>query len=69
MRRGPQTVRVEMTLTREIQRLLSRAITGGKYGSASEYVRALIVSERRRAGDELARSISPKVPMGRPKAA
>ena len=69
MRRGPQSVRVEMTLTRDVQGLLNRAITGGRYGSASEYVRVLIVNASRRAGDAEARGISPKVKMGRPRAA
>jgi Arc/MetJ-type ribon-helix-helix transcriptional regulator len=69
MRRGPQSVRVEMTLTRDVQRLLNRAITGGKYGSASEYVRALIVNERRRSGDQAALGVDPKVKIGRPRAA
>lgn len=61
--------RVNVSLTEDVIRLVSRAITGGRYGSASEYVRALIVNERRRAGDRQARGISPKVRMGRPKAA
>lgn len=69
MRRGPESVRVEMTLTRDVHGLLNRAITGGRYSSASEYVRALIVNERLASGDRAARGISPRVKMGRPKAA
>lgn len=61
--------RIDLTMPGEIVDLINRAITGGRYGSASEYVRALIVSERRRSGDQAARGISPKVRMGRPKAA
>jgi len=69
MRQGPESVRVNLTLTRDVQRLLNRAITGGRYGSASEYVRVLIVNERRQSGDRQAARVSPKVAMGRPKAA
>jgi len=62
-------VRVNVTLTPEVQGLINRAITGGRYSSASEYVRASIVSASRRSGDKLAKGINPKVKMGRPKAA
>jgi len=62
-------VRVNVMLTPEVQGLINRAITGGRYGSASEFVRASIVSASRRSGDKSARSIDPKVKMGRPKAA
>lgn len=61
--------RVNVTLTEEVIGLVNRAITGGRYGSASEYVRALIVSERRKSGDRKADRVSPKVRMGRPRAA
>lgn len=61
--------RVNVSLTEGVIGLINRAITGGRYGSASEYVRVLIVRERRRSGDVSARSISPKVPMGRPRVA
>lgn len=61
--------RVNFSLTEDVIALVSRAITGGKYGSASEYVRALIVDERKQSGDRKAGRVSPKVRMGRPKAA
>lgn len=62
-------VRVNIVLTADIQKLISRAITGGGYGSASEYVRALIVKERLLSGDCKARGIPVRIPIGRPKAA
>jgi Arc/MetJ-type ribon-helix-helix transcriptional regulator len=56
-----------MVLTEEIKDLVDRAITGGRYGSASEYVRALIVRERRRSGDPSAQGITETVKIGRPR--
>jgi Arc/MetJ-type ribon-helix-helix transcriptional regulator len=56
-----------MVLSEEIKDLVERAITGGRYGSASEYVRALIVRERRRSGDRRAEGVTETVKMGRPR--
>ena len=67
--RGVRCVRVSLNLTEDIRNLVSRAIIGGRYSSASEYVRALIVSERRQYGDGQAAGVRIKVPMGRPRAA
>jgi len=61
--------RVNLNLSEEIMVLVGRAITGSTYGSASEYVRALIVRERRGAGDRKARGIDPKMKRGRPRKA
>ncbi len=61
--------RVSLNLTEGVLNLAYRAITGGRYSSVSEYVRALIVSERRQYGDAQAAGVRIKVPMGRPKAA
>jgi len=61
--------RVNLNLTEGVLNLAYRAITGGRYSSVSEYVRALIVSERRRSGDPEWSKVNPRVPMGRPKAA
>ena len=61
--------RVNITLTEEIIGLIENAVIGGGYGSASEYVRVLIVREREKSGDGAAVKVNPKVPMGRPKAA
>lgn len=60
--------RINLNLTEDIVGLANRAITGGRYGSVSEYVRALIVCERRRSGDKVS-GITPKIRQGRPKAA
>jgi Arc/MetJ-type ribon-helix-helix transcriptional regulator len=69
-RRGPDSVVLNVSLTRGVRDLIDRAITGGRYGSASEYVRALIVRERRRSGDKVAAGIDSKVKLGRrPRAA
>jgi Arc/MetJ-type ribon-helix-helix transcriptional regulator len=67
--RGSRGVRVNIVLTGDIQKLISRAITGGGYGSVSEYVRALIVKERLQSGDRKAKGVSARIPVGRPKAA
>jgi len=64
---GKRCVRVTMTLSEEVRGLVDRAITGGRYGSASEYVRALIVRERRRSGDRSAQGVTETVKMGRPR--
>ena len=61
--------RVSVNLTEGILNLAYRAITGGRYSSVSEYVRALIVSERRRSGDPEWSKVNPRVPMGRHRAA
>jgi hypothetical protein len=66
---GKRCVRVTWVLSAEIKDLVDRAITGGRYGSASEYVRALIVRERRRSGDPGAKGVTETVKMGRPKKA
>jgi len=60
---------MNINLSEEIILLVERAITGSTYGSVSEYVRALIVRERREAGDRKARGINPKIKMGRPRKA
>jgi hypothetical protein len=67
--RTSKVCRVNVNLTEGVLNLAYRAITGGRYSSVSEYVRALIVTERRRSGDPEWSKVNPRVPMGRPKAA
>jgi hypothetical protein len=64
---GARCVRVNIMLTEETRKLLRRAIAGGRYGGASEYVRALIVKERRRSGDPEAKGALVKLREGRPR--
>jgi Arc/MetJ-type ribon-helix-helix transcriptional regulator len=59
--------RVVMSLGDEIVDLIKAAIAGGRFGGASHYVRALIVAERRRAGDPRAKKINPVARKGRPR--
>lgn len=59
---------VVLSLGDEIRDLINRAIAGGRYsGGASEYVRALIVAERRRFGDRKVAGVNPVVKVGRPR--
>jgi hypothetical protein len=59
--------RVNLNLTEGVLNLAYRAITGGRYSSVSEYVRALIVNERKRSGDPEWSKVNSRVPMGRPR--
>jgi Arc/MetJ-type ribon-helix-helix transcriptional regulator len=67
--RRDKVCRISLNLTEGIVDLAYRAITGGRYSSVSEYVRALIVNERRRSGDIEWSRVNPRVPMGRPRKA
>jgi Arc/MetJ-type ribon-helix-helix transcriptional regulator len=61
-------VTIGVSLPEEVRALLARGVRAGRYGGVSDYVRALIVEERRRSGDRLVERVKP-VKMGRPKKA